>query len=410
MIGACAAAGACGGSSEKHGIECEDPGDVQACSCVGQPNAGTMTCQDDGYWSDCDCENPYEGGAGSGGAAGSSGSSQGGGDSTPGIGGSEATAGRNAGAGTGGSAEAGGTAGTTGSGGATAGSAGNDTATGGLAGGDGGGGAIGGGGSGGAAGSGGSGGASTGGATGSGGSVASAGAAGSGGSVASAGAAGSGGSVASAGAAGSGGSVASAGAAGSGGSVASAGAAGSGGSASLLGGYHSHGDWAGFAFTLADGGATITPDNFDSMVEQDGPYCVTGTVVATAAYASIAALGVNVSQLQVEDASVNALLVSGSGLRVDFTVVSGADGLRIQLEGADSDNNPDHRWCVDLTGSQDVVIPWASFNTECWDTGTGTAFDPVTDEVARVLIHVPDPGSTGTDQDFDFCLNDIGPE
>ncbi len=176
-----------------------------------------------------------------------------------------------------------------------------------------------------------------------------------------------------------------------------------------LGGYHLHGDWAGFAFAFADGGATITPDNFEDMIDRDGPYCVSGTVAATADYTSIAAVGVNVSQPKMEDAPVNTLLVQGTGLLVDFTVNSGEEGIRVQIEGEDGATNADHRWCVNLTGSQNTVIPWETFNTECWDVESGVAFNPATDRLAKVILYVPDPGETGSTLPFDFCLNDIGP-
>ena len=68
-VGASVVAAACGGSSEKHGVACDEPGLTEACSCPGQPNEGTRTCRLDGYWSECDCDTPYdEGGAGRGGS------------------------------------------------------------------------------------------------------------------------------------------------------------------------------------------------------------------------------------------------------------------------------------------------------------------------------------------------------
>jgi len=192
---------------------------------------------------------------------------------------------------------------------------------------------------------------------------------------------------------------------------------GGGSSSGDLGGYHTHGDWAGFAFTFADGGATITPESFEDMLNQDGPYCVKGTVQATADYTSIAAVGVNVSQPKIEDAPVNIIDASGEGLLIDFTVNSGADGIRVQIEDGTDPSAPDaadHRWCVNFMGSQTnppVVIPWESFNTECWTGGDGKDFDPTKDKIAKVILYVPDAGSKdgGTAQNFDFCLNDIGP-
>ncbi len=66
---ACAIAAGCGGSDAKHGTECPRTGESDRCVCPGEADDGTMTCQQDGYWSECDCSTPYvEGGAGSGGS------------------------------------------------------------------------------------------------------------------------------------------------------------------------------------------------------------------------------------------------------------------------------------------------------------------------------------------------------
>ncbi len=197
-----------------------------------------------------------------------------------------------------------------------------------------------------------------------------------------------------------------------------------GGDGEPLGGYHTSGDWAGFAFTFTDEGnlASISPSNFEDMVDTDGPYCVSGTVAATEEYESIAALGFNVSQPKVDDAEVKLLDASGDGLMVDITVneltppTSEQDpSLRIQLEDLtdpEADDAADHRWCANVQpvdGAIQQVIPWTSFNTACWD-GTGEDFDPDTMQLAKVVIYAPDAGPDGNEQTFDFCVNDIGPD
>ena len=67
--------GACGSDSEKHGVDCDVPGVSERCVCAGNPTDGTRTCQDDGYWSECDCSTPYAGDTGgtTGGETGGSG-------------------------------------------------------------------------------------------------------------------------------------------------------------------------------------------------------------------------------------------------------------------------------------------------------------------------------------------------
>ncbi len=199
---------------------------------------------------------------------------------------------------------------------------------------------------------------------------------------------------------------------GTGGAVGTGGGAGN----SLLGGYHVHGDWAGFAFTFVDEAktATISPAHFEDMVDRDGPYCVKGSVAATTTYSSIAAVGFNVSQPKQEDAPVNKIASTGDGVYIDIKVNSGATNVRVQLEDGTDPAAPDsaeHRWCANLTvgpdGTFKDTLPWEAFNTTCWDAATGTPFNPAT-QLAKVVIYIPDPGA-GAAVPFDFCVNDIGP-
>ena len=120
-------AGACGGSSGKHGVACDEPGLRDRCVCTGDVD-GTRTCQEDGYWSDCDCSTPFveaDGGSqgsdvGSGGATGEQtsgfGGSQSGGNggSSNSVGGNVDAAGSSGGPTTGGGGEAAGAGGVAG--------------------------------------------------------------------------------------------------------------------------------------------------------------------------------------------------------------------------------------------------------------------------------------------------------
>jgi len=82
MLGAVWTVFACGGDESKHGTQCDTPGDREQCVCTGT-TFGTRTCQTDGYWSECDCDAPYDQGSG-----GIGGSESGIGGSESGIGGS----------------------------------------------------------------------------------------------------------------------------------------------------------------------------------------------------------------------------------------------------------------------------------------------------------------------------------
>lgn len=182
----------------------------------------------------------------------------------------------------------------------------------------------------------------------------------------------------------------------------------------LFGGYHTSGDWSGFAFAFASGASTVTPANFEDMVDVDGPYCIKGSTPGSApTYGNIAAVGVHTNQEKAENALIETLAPQGDGLSVDITVNSGVKTIRIQLEDATLPTDPnaaEHRWCVNLTADANnkikQVVPWGSFDTECWDAESGTAYDKR--PIARAIAYVPDPG-TGTAA-FDFCLNDIGPD
>lgn len=191
-----------------------------------------------------------------------------------------------------------------------------------------------------------------------------------------------------------------------------------GGGNSLLGGYHVHGDWAGFAFTFTDTAntATIMPASFEDMVDADGPYCVSGAVAGTEEYTSIAAVGFNTNQPKIENAETGKVATTGDGLMVHITVNSGETELRVQLEDGTDPADPNaalHRWCANVTvvdGVFNDTLPWEAFSTECWAPGgtTDVPFDPAT-QLAKVIIYVPDPGTPGTSLPFDFCVHDIGP-
>ena len=202
------------------------------------------------------------------------------------------------------------------------------------------------------------------------------------------------------------------------GGVGTAGSANPGGSSSggmsadgLFGGYHTSGDWSGFAFAFASGASTVTPKNFEDMVGVDGPFCIKGTTPGTTLFSNIAAVGVHVNQLQAKNAEIKTLTPQGGGLSLDVTVKSGDKGIRVQLEGPNGATDATQRWCTNLTadasGNIKQVVPWASFNTACWQPEDGKAYN--NEPIARAIAYVPDPGE-GLSAAFDFCVNDIGPD
>jgi hypothetical protein len=204
---------------------------------------------------------------------------------------------------------------------------------------------------------------------------------------------------------------------GAGGGVVGAG----GGTGEPIGGYHVHGDWAGFAFTFTEEAklSTITETPvFQTMLDEDGPYCVSGTVPTSEDYSNIAAFGVNVNQPKIDDAPVGTVASAGDGIVVDVVVNSGTEILRVQLEDGTDPADPDaenHRWCAGISGTGTHPLPWSEFTTKCWcaldSTDEACAGNTVFDgrAIAKVIVYVPEEGPDGDAANFDFCINDIGP-
>jgi hypothetical protein len=189
--------------------------------------------------------------------------------------------------------------------------------------------------------------------------------------------------------------------AGQAGNTATAGAAG-GGSGDNITGYFTSGTWKGFAWTATFGvGGTVTPANFAGVATW--PVCAKGTVKGVADGSNGAMVGWNLNQEKVKDAPLGTITPSKAGVTVNVKANATAQ-LRLQIQAADGETNALHRWCAEIgTSGEKIFVPWASFNTECWPGGAGTAYDGVT-PLAQAIIQVP---STATDVNFDFCINSI---
>jgi hypothetical protein len=132
--------------------------------------------------------------------------------------------------------------------------------------------------------------------------------------------------------------------------------------------------WHGYAFAGGDAGSTISPADFSSC----GTPCLlkmTGTIgPATMAnnYSGNAYLEFNVGQ---EATGTAAAQVSPTGTSVTFTFAASIGNLplRAQLNAGAS-----AFWCYTITGPSPVTIPYAAFNTACWDnSGTAYAKQPI---------------------------------
>jgi len=187
------------------------------------------------------------------------------------------------------------------------------------------------------------------------------------------------------------------------GGSATAGTGTAGGSGSdVFTGYFTSGTWKGFAWTATFGtGNTVMPTSFEGVA--DWPICAKGTVKGVADGSNGAMVGWSLNQEKVKDAPLGTIVPSKAGVTVNIKANATAQ-LRLQIQAADGETNALHRWCAEIgTGGEKIFVPWASFNTECWPGGAGTAYDGVT-PLAQTIVQVP---STATDVSFDFCINSI---
>jgi hypothetical protein len=170
------------------------------------------------------------------------------------------------------------------------------------------------------------------------------------------------------------------------------------GASNAGGGYFTSGTWHGYAWTSASGGASaITPANFGATPAGQ-PFCVSGSVAGLADYSGVALLGVNLNQAEMPGAAVGTATPAKAGITVNLTN-SGDSPLRIQIQGPTGATDPNDRWCAVVSGSGGF-IPWSSFNTQCW--ASGTPYDG-TSPIASVSVLVPGTASGSTA--FAFCLN-----
>jgi len=134
------------------------------------------------------------------------------------------------------------------------------------------------------------------------------------------------------------------------------------------------GCWHGYSFAGGDAGSMITPTMFSTcgmpcMLKMSG---TVGPAVAPS-YAGVAYLGFNLGQDN-GASTVPTVTPTGTGVTVTFTATTATLPLRAQLSGTGSTF-----WCYTITGASPATIPYAMFNTACWD-GSGTAYakQPIT--------------------------------
>jgi len=140
----------------------------------------------------------------------------------------------------------------------------------------------------------------------------------------------------------------------------------------------SGGCWHGYAYNFADAnGTTITPGTSMTYATCGATCSLTAMGTVTAAtlansYLAYAGIGFKINQpmsAMGPDSGIATLTPKGSGLTISYT---GTVGSGIVLRAEISDGTT--RWCRNL-GSSPSSIAYSSFNTACWDTVGGVAYN-----------------------------------
>jgi hypothetical protein len=128
------------------------------------------------------------------------------------------------------------------------------------------------------------------------------------------------------------------------------------------------GCWHGHASAGGDASSTVMPTDFATC----GVDCVLrarGTVGPAAAAGSVF-LGFQVNQ-RAGSSTKMTLVPTGTGLSVRYTNTGESPVVRVQISSGSAAST---RWCALLT-STSAMIPYAMFNTACWENGAGIAYD-----------------------------------
>jgi hypothetical protein len=199
---------------------------------------------------------------------------------------------------------------------------------------------------------------------------------------------------------------------------AGAGAGGSGGITGNPPGWWTHASWHGCPWTAIDSVSGTTtnmmPRDFVNHMPGTG-YCVSGGVHGD--YEAFALLGFNLNdtpngmanQCAYDPAAppttmgTPAVTLTGTGIAINFTM-SVVSELRIQIEGPLAPIDPNNRWCAVIpatTGPR--FVPYSAFNTQCWQGGMGTGFNPASSPISAIGFIVP--GFLGVPTSYNFCIN-----
>jgi hypothetical protein len=182
-----------------------------------------------------------------------------------------------------------------------------------------------------------------------------------------------------------------------------------GGALTVTAGYATNGTFKGYGYTFtgpATGStATVAPAKFTTETS----LCASGMIGPDTTYASVVGMGMNVNQevgTTAAEPPAMTVATAGTGLTINVGSVTGltlspgvGSQLRAQVKTATGD------FCAPLPAMGPQTIPWAMFNSKCWNTAEAgaVAFTAGTPIKAVELIV---PSSTTMVGPFMFCLVD----
>ena len=179
-----------------------------------------------------------------------------------------------------------------------------------------------------------------------------------------------------------------------------------GGLAVSVGGFASNGTWMGYAFTgtypAVGSTATISPASFSTALA-GAQLCAMGTVGMAAPGASGAFVGWNLSQIQSSSTtSPPVLMVTPTLTGLVVNLSASVPGARIAIQ-----DNSGTQWCYQAPAPATAIptsnmIPWAMFNTMCYNTAAGMVY--AKQPIAQVQVLIP---SSTVATPFSFCLLDV---
>lgn len=149
----------------------------------------------------------------------------------------------------------------------------------------------------------------------------------------------------------------------------------------------------GYAYSYADKAGS-------SSCSSESAFCGEGTTtVQTSTNSSTAwgaGIGVNLDQMM-GSMVPGACAANGAGITYAVSGTLPPQGMRLIIDSAGMD------YCAPLSAVSGMV-PWASFNTACWEPSTGTALTSAPSMATHVEFQVNATSAAGT---FDFCVTSL---